>query len=91
MKIISPQKYYIGLSVNYHDPAIALVNEAGEIVFAQATERYLQSKRGLSSACDPDFYVDELVKRFPISDYEISNNWSYYTNLFKFLRSAGLV
>jgi carbamoyltransferase len=87
----TPQKYYIGLATNFHDPTIALVDDEGRIVFAQATERYLQSKRGLSSACDPVFYVEEILKRYPVSDYEIANNWTYYSGLYKFMRSAGIV
>jgi carbamoyltransferase len=44
--------YYIGLGVSYHDPALAIVDEAGAVVFAEATERHLQYKRALN--CEPD-------------------------------------
>lgn len=37
--------FYLGLSTSGHDPAIAIVNEAGQVVFAEATERFLQDKR----------------------------------------------
>jgi len=46
------KQFYIGLGVTYHDPALAIVDENGEVVFAEATERYLQYKRALN--CEPD-------------------------------------
>jgi len=84
-------KYYIGLSANFHDPAISLVNDKGEIVFAEAIERYLQNKRALSTAVDTIFYVDEILKRYPFSDYEIALNWTNGDSLFKFLKAATAV
>jgi carbamoyltransferase len=39
------QKFYIGLGNTFHDPALAIVNSAGEVLFAEASERYLQNKR----------------------------------------------
>ncbi|HYG30194.1 MAG TPA: carbamoyltransferase C-terminal domain-containing protein [Allosphingosinicella sp.] len=44
--------YYIGLSVTGHDPAFAIVDSAGRLVFAEATERYLQDKRAWGAAPD---------------------------------------
>lgn len=44
--------YYLGLSTSGHDPALALVDEAGTAVFAEATERYLQDKRAWGAAPD---------------------------------------
>lgn len=46
------KKYYIGLSVTYHDPALAIIDAQGDVLFAEATERYLQHKRALN--CPPD-------------------------------------
>lgn len=40
----NPRKY-IGLATTPHDPAIAIVDSVGQIVFAEASERYLQDKR----------------------------------------------
>lgn len=37
--------WYLGLSTSGHDPALALVNSAGQVVFAEATERFVQDKR----------------------------------------------
>jgi carbamoyltransferase len=45
-------RYYLGLSTSGHDPALALVDESGIAVFAEATERYLQDKRAWGAAPD---------------------------------------
>lgn len=44
--------WYLGLSTSGHDPALALVDEAGTARFAEATERHLQDKRGWGAAPD---------------------------------------
>lgn len=56
--------YYIGLGVSYHDPALAIVDEAGSVVFAEATERYLQHKRAID--CEPDTLtrLPDLLHRY---------------------------
>ena len=36
---------YIGIATTFHDPAIAIVDRTGKILFAEATERRLQDKR----------------------------------------------
>ncbi|WP_407524342.1 carbamoyltransferase family protein [Methylobacterium oryzisoli] len=45
-------RYYLGLATTFHDPALALVGPDGEVLFAEATERYLQYKRAPN--CEPD-------------------------------------
>jgi carbamoyltransferase len=89
MKNPSP-KYYVGLAANYHDAAIALADEQGKIVFAEATERYLQSKRAFSTAADQYFYIEKIFRQYPFSDYELALNWTSYTGFFNFLKSAGV-
>lgn len=37
--------YYVGLSNTLHDSALAIVGPGGRVLFAEATERYLQNKR----------------------------------------------
>ena len=56
--------YYIGLSVTYHDPALAILDQQGQVLFAEATERYLQHKRALHCAADPLHYVHELLRAY---------------------------
>lgn len=45
---------YLGLSVSGHDPAFALVDAEGRLLFAEATERHIQDKRAWGVA--PDHY-----------------------------------
>src|SRR5215218_105228 len=45
-------RYYVGLATTFHDPALAIVGPSGEVLFAEATERYLQYKRAPN--CEPD-------------------------------------
>jgi carbamoyltransferase len=56
--------YYIGLSVTYHDSALAIISDEGEVLFAEATERFLQNKRALN--CEPDqlFRIPELLGQY---------------------------
>lgn len=72
------EKYYIGLCTTYHDPAVAIVNPQGDVLFAEATERYLQYKRGLN--CEPDSLarVAKLLETYcnPNADFVIARNWS---------------
>lgn len=70
-------KYYIGLSVTYHDPALAIMNEQGEVLFAQATERYMQNKRALHCVADPLLWVRGILEQHCPSptQFVIAINW----------------
>ena len=71
------KKYYIGLSITYHDPALAIIDEQGEILFAEATERYLQNKRALNCPADPLLRVQELLQQYcpDPGEFTIASNW----------------
>lgn len=73
----SRQKNYIGLATSPHDPAIAIVNEQGQIVFAEAAERYLQNKRAWCSPPDDFLRIERLLKQHctPGSDLVIGVGW----------------
>lgn len=58
------QRYYIGLATTFHDPAIAIVDSAGKVIFAEATERFLQYKRAPNCEPDPAIYMESVIKRF---------------------------
>ena len=92
--------YYIGLSVTYHDSALAIVSEQGEVLFAQATERFLQNKRALN--CEPDqlFLLPDLLTQYCSHPKRIviASNWCQkrplYENVVKklgFLSALGLL
>ncbi len=70
-------KYYIGLSVTYHDPALAIVNDQGVVLFAEATERYMQNKRALNCVADPLLLIKDLLAEYcPLADeIVIAINW----------------
>jgi carbamoyltransferase len=92
--------YFIGLSVTYHDSALAIVSEDGEVLFAEATERFLQNKRALN--CEPDqlFRIPELLAQYCpcLKKIVIASNWRkkrpIYENVIKklgFLSASGLL
>lgn len=86
--------YYIGLSVTYHDPALAIIDNQGEVLFAEATERFLQNKRALN--CEPDqlFYLPALLRQYcPSPDHiTIAINWRKQRPLYeKIVKQLGVL
>ncbi len=83
-------RYYIGLSVTYHDPALAIINDQGEVLFAEATERYLQNKRALHCPADPLLWVQQLLTRYcPDADQIIiAINWRKQRPLYENIIAA---
>ncbi|MGH8549005.1 MAG: carbamoyltransferase family protein [Methylococcales bacterium] len=82
------KRYYIGLCVSTHDPALAIVGPDGEILFAEATERYLQYKRAPN--CEPDNErLVSLLKRHcdPGAEFIVAVNWRKFTARFSRLLS----
>lgn len=93
-------KYYIGLSITYHDPALAIVDSGGEVLFAEATERYMQNKRALNCEADPLLRVKDLLEQYcPAPDQiVIAINWRKKRPLYEnvvaalgCLRASGLL
>ncbi len=72
------EKYYIGLACSLHDPAIAIVNSSGGVLFAEAAERHLQSKRGIGCPPDDIAFVSRLIEHHcdPEAAFEIAITWS---------------
>jgi carbamoyltransferase len=68
---------YIGLCATYHDPALALVDDTGEVLFAEATERFLQYKRALN--CEPDnpFLLPKILRHYcqNAERFVVASNW----------------
>jgi len=71
-------RYYVGLAATFHDPALAIVDETGRILFAEATERKLQNKRAYNAAPDNILVLEDILPRFCESDADIvaAVNWS---------------
>jgi len=79
--------YYIGLATTFHDPALAIVDAEGEIVFAEAAERFLQNKRAINAEPDHLFRIADLVKEYCEQDAEftIARSWSARASRLPFL------
>jgi Predicted carbamoyl transferase, NodU family len=71
------KKYYLGLASTFHDSAIAIINEDGETIFAEATERRLQYKRALNCPAD-NFDIGRILKKYCDADAEfvVATSWS---------------
>jgi len=54
--------WYLGLATSGHDPALAIADETGRIVFAEATERYVQDKRAWGIAPDHSPHLERAFK-----------------------------
>jgi carbamoyltransferase len=72
------KRYYIGLACTGHDNAAAVVNDQGEVVFAEGTERYLQCKRAVNCPPDNTFHIVQRILSYCDQDAEIviSKSWS---------------
>ena len=72
------KKYYIGLACSFHDPAIAILDTTGKVLFAEATERSMQSKRARGSVCDEIHNITNLVSKYcpDGEEFIISYSWS---------------
>ena len=70
--------FYIGLASTFHDPAMAVVGPDGEVLFAEATERFLQDKRAYSAAADVRGLARRVIRDYcePDAAYVIAKPWS---------------
>jgi carbamoyltransferase len=73
----SDRTVYLGLGSTYHDPALALVDHEGSILFAEALERPLQYKRGMNMEPDNPFVLPDLLKSYaePANRIVVASNW----------------
>lgn len=69
---------YIGLACTWHDPATAIVDSRGEVVFAEAAERYLQKKRAHHTTPDDIIRAPELIETYcePDADLVVARTWT---------------
>ena len=56
------EKFYIGLANGIHDPAMAVVDSDGEVIYAEGTERPLQNKRAMGLTADLRETVRRVIK-----------------------------
>ncbi len=81
--------YTIGLATTFHDPAIAIVDPDGAVLFAEAAERYLQYKRAPN--CEPDTAarMESLLRRYIPKGAEITLATSWGAEFTGFLEQMG--
>ncbi|MGH8584178.1 MAG: carbamoyltransferase family protein [Gammaproteobacteria bacterium] len=72
------RRYFIGLATTFHDPALAIVGPDGEVLFAEAAERFLQNKRAIN--CEPDhiFRIADLLREYcpAYEELVVACSWS---------------
>lgn len=68
---------YLGISCTGHDNALALVDEQGKVLYAQASERDYQSKQAFGLVADQPRKVGKLIKQFApeTSSITICKSW----------------
>jgi carbamoyltransferase len=71
------RRNYIGLACTVHDPALAIVSSEGEILFAEASERYLQTKRAFFQPPDDLVRIKALIDTYCDKDAELvlAHSW----------------
>lgn len=76
---------YLGFSCSQHDPAIAVVGEGGDVLFAEANERALKTKRGWHAPPDAFGLIEPIIDTY-VRAGQVSANltWSRMA-----LRSSG--
>ncbi|MDG3581284.1 carbamoyltransferase family protein [Galbibacter pacificus] len=68
---MSLKQCHIGLSVSGHDPAIAIIDEKGEVAFAEATERFVQQKRAWGILPDHPEHIRSILPKYIDNNSEI--------------------
>ena len=72
-------RFYIGLATSGHDPSFAIVNENGNIIFAESTERFLQDKRAWGAAPDLKGHIEPVLKQIiadhPEASFKVATTW----------------
>jgi carbamoyltransferase len=64
------RRYYIGLASTFHDPALAILDDSGNVLFAESTERYLQNKRAYNAPPDDLLRLPALLREHCAADAE---------------------
>lgn len=74
-------KNYVGLACTVHDPAVAIVDSNGALVFAEATERRSQNKRAHQRPPDDPIEVGRILRAYaePDADIVIALSWKRRT------------
>lgn len=70
--------YYLGIANTFHDSALAIADDRGKIIFAEANERYLQYKRAINTSPEPFLRIEQLLQEYiPAgTDIHVAYTWS---------------
>lgn len=72
--------YYIGLSTSGHDPAFAIVDNQGRVLFAEATERFFRDKRAWGIHPDHTSHLSttlqEIINHDPAAKFFAATTWA---------------
>jgi carbamoyltransferase len=74
----APDRFYVGLATTWHDPAVAVVDSSGQVLFAEASERFLQVKGARGCAADVRETVRRIIDDYcdPRGAFVIAKSWS---------------
>ncbi|WP_417824044.1 carbamoyltransferase [Thalassospira lucentensis] len=71
--------YYLGLSTSGHDPSFALVDDQGNLLFAEAVERHLQDKRAWGASADHFHHIESTLRALNIdierAHFVVATSW----------------
>ncbi len=72
------KRNYVGFASSAHDAAITVVDSHGQLIFAEATERYLQNKRALNISPDVPLHSTSVLRRYcePDAEVVLAFSWS---------------
>ncbi|NQZ04530.1 carbamoyltransferase C-terminal domain-containing protein [Idiomarina sp.] len=73
-------KLFLGVAATVHDPAVAIMDESGELLFAEALERPMQHKIGWDLSPVGMFsYLENVLKRFhtPDTTWQVGVSWRF--------------
>jgi carbamoyltransferase len=87
---MSGPRLYVGLAATFHDPAIALVSETGDALFAEALERPLQDKRAFNAAPDHLVRAAAVIREYGPAEGRCVAAVSWSADLLQRLRVASL-
>jgi carbamoyltransferase len=78
MTVQSVPPSYVGIANSFHDSAVAIVSADGQVVFAEATERVLQTKRAINSSPDPFLHIERVIAAHcpPGGEIVLAQPWS---------------
>ncbi|MEQ8755696.1 MAG: carbamoyltransferase C-terminal domain-containing protein [Coleofasciculus sp. G1-WW12-02] len=88
------KKIYIGLGSTFHDSSIAIVDSQGKVIFAEATERYLQRKRALNYVPDQRDILANVLTEYCSDNthFIVTKTWSKdFHDFLKFQYILGLL